>query len=153
MGKKKDSGAGDFAAAAPSSNTFDGERWEKSEDLGELVAFVGIGDKEVDTQHGPATAADVDYIVILTGDNADTVYEDQLVFGQVLAPSIYNAQAPNGVVLGRLSQGEASKGKNAPWVLEEPSKKDHKTWLAFAEKYATRRKSGKIVIATDDISF
>lgn len=158
-GKSKDKaskaakGGDDFGAAAPSTSTFDGERWDKEDDLGELIAFVNIDSAEVETQHGDATAAEVDYIVILTGDNEGKVYEDQLVFGAALAPSIYGADAPSGIVLGRLEQGEGSKGKNPPWLLTEPSKKDHKVQLEWFNENATRKRSGAIKIDVDELQF
>jgi len=151
--KKKNSGGGDFGATDPSDSTFDGERWDKEEDLGELVAFVNIDSADVDTEHGPATAAEVDYIVILTGDDKNKVYENQLVFGAMLAKAIYGADSINGIVLGRLAQGEAKKGRNAPWLLEPATKKDHTKQEAWFNKYASRKKSGAIRINLDKVPF
>jgi hypothetical protein len=50
------------------------------------------------------------------------------------------------VVVGRLGQGCAKPGRNAPWTLDDPTEADLAEAEAFLEKYATRLPSGTIVI-------
>lgn len=75
-----------------------------------------------------ATVADV---VVLDGPDAGVEYGDALVFPQVLQGQLRRKIGRQ--ILGRLGQGSAKPGQNAPWVLESPTDDDRKTavkWLA-----------------------
>ena len=94
--------------------------------LDHLVGYYDPQLVEVETKHGVRDAARCARIV-----DFDTGHEwtDALVFGSVFVRQL--TTGPAGARLGRVAQGEASGGKNAPWVLEDPTDAD----IARAEAY------------------
>lgn len=89
--------------------------------------------KEMKTTAGVTDAIRATVVTINEDDPAmSTVFDDALLFGKVL-----NGQTRpfigKGLVLGRLTKGEAQPGKNAPWVLADATddeKAKARTYLA-----------------------
>ncbi len=136
--------AGGVEVTKPSEATGDfGPRFDKNEHEGRLVAFVEPEAREVDSQYGTATAASCDFVVVLEGDDAPTVYEDQLIFGAVLAPTIYNG---GRVVVGRIGRAaDAKPGRSRAWILNDPTDEE----LASVQKWADDNltvKNGRLVV-------
>lgn len=85
--------------------------------LGHLLLVIVTGyEEKVSTSLGdkPAIRAD-----ILDLDDPDLSAEDALVFPRVLVSTLKSRMGQK--VLGRLTQGVAKPGQNAPWMLEDAS--------------------------------
>lgn len=122
-----------------------GEGFRSADHVGELVVFIGTNlEPEVKTAFGVTSAARVDVTVPLDGDEAGTVYRNSLLFGKVLVPSLTNADGD--IVVGRIAMGEAKPGQNAPYILEDPSKKEEKAVLQWLEENIEETDSGYRVI-------
>jgi len=147
----------DFTINPPSTKTATGDRFEKADHEDELLHFVAPELAEnVETQFGTTDAAEVAYIVVLSGETAGDVHRDALLFGQVLVPALTGGDSE--LVLGRLVKGEAKPGKNAPWLLEAPSAADEKlaaAWIkdSVATGVLKRKTSGSIIIDTQIVPF
>lgn len=72
-------------------------------------------------------------LYVLDGPHAGEDHDNTLVFGVALRGQL----APNvgRKVIGRLSQGQASPGKSAPWLLAQATDAD----MAAAREWASRR--------------
>lgn len=113
--------------AAPSSAT--GVKWEDFK--GALLVIEPHKLEEgVLTSLGAKDAVRAD-VHVLDGPNAGDTYADTLIFPRVL---IGQTRASIGKkVLGRLGQGNAKPGQNAPWMLSEATPQDQaaaQAWLA-----------------------
>lgn len=107
-------------------------RWRPAEHLGGLLIFfptelrrgVKIQDREAD-------AVACSKIV-----NLDTgaVMANPLVFGSALVPNV-SGGVPDGIVLGRLTQGVAKGGNNPPWILQPHDQDDLKRCLEWLEAH------------------
>jgi len=95
-----------------------GDRFTPSEHVGRLVLFAGI-EKDAWTDPAGATKsiARVTLVVVMDGPDGPAAFDDVLIFGAALAPSLYRAKVP--VVVGVIGQGEAKPGKSAPWILND----------------------------------
>lgn len=103
---------------APSNAT--GIQWNDLK--GSLLLFkVHAVESGIKTVHGDAQAVRAD-VIVLDGDQADTVYADTLVFPKVLISQV--KPRVGGMVLGRLGQGQAKPGQSKPWVLSEATEAD-----------------------------
>ncbi|GAA4908313.1 hypothetical protein GCM10023405_32390 [Streptomonospora salina] len=71
-------------------------------------------------------------IAELDGPDAETTHEDVMVFGRGLVGQL-RAALDGGVamVLGRMGQGQAKPGQNAPWRLLDPTEQDSATARAY----------------------
>ena len=99
-----------------------GDKLPLKELLGSLLLFtVHEHVRGIETTFGISDAVRCD-VAALDGDHKGEVYADSLVFPRVLQSQL----APNigGMVLGRLGQGTAKPGKNAAWILDDPSDDD-----------------------------
>jgi hypothetical protein len=117
----------DFSApAAPGS----GDKLPLADLLGSLLLFtvdkVNVG---IVTEFGETDAVGC-AVAALDGPNKGTVYADTLIFPRVLQSQLRHAVG-GGKVLGRLAQGLKKPGKNAPWILEDPTEDD----IAIGKKY------------------
>lgn len=75
-------------------------------------------------------------VVVLDGDNPGHSIPDMLVFQTALKRDLTRVlQGPGKMMLGRLGQGEAKKGKSAPWIFI-PGTEEDKT---LARQYLTAR--------------
>jgi hypothetical protein len=110
-----------------------------------LLAFVGVTlEEDTDTAFGSTNAARVETVVCL---DHPLVLHDQLIFGAALVPRLTEVEdGDSEIVLGRLVKGNAMPGRNAPWLLEDPTDTDEKRCEEFFEQYANRLKSGRIVV-------
>ena len=114
----------------------------KEEHVDHLLAFVGVThEAEMQTRFGVQEAARVETFICL---DCMTLANDVLVFGTALVPRLIGTELD--VVLGRLEQGEASAGKSAPWLLEDPTDLDEKRAAEFFDTYGTTLRSGRIVV-------
>lgn len=96
--------------AAPNAE----DKWSAAEHNGNLLAFFPIEVRRgIKTSNGDTDAVRCARVV-----NLDTgrILHDTLIFGTALVPNIGPA-APDGVVLGRLGQGQGKNGNNPPWIL------------------------------------
>jgi hypothetical protein len=121
-----------------------GGGFDKAAHEGELLAFVSPTDELTNTAYGESTAARCAYVVNL--DKLE-VFEDVLLFGAALAPRLY--ESTETIVAGRLVKGEAQPGRNAPWLLEDPTDEELGVAEAFFESFATQLPSGRLVLDTD----
>lgn len=120
-----------FEISKPSSQQ--GSGFRPSDFVGALVVFIGCHlEPEVNTAYGKTSAARVDIAVPLDGEDAGEVFKDSLIFGKVLVPSLTNADGD--IVVGRIAKGDAKPGQNAPYILEDPSKKEEKAVLEWLEE-------------------
>lgn len=72
-------------------------------------------------------------ITIVDGDDGPEEYNDTLIFPKVLISQTRSMIGKK--VLGRLGQGQAKQGQNAPWRLDDPTDAD----TSVATKYVQQR--------------
>lgn len=90
------------------------DKWTAAEHNGNLLLFFPTEVRRgIKTSNGDADAVSCSRVV-----NLDTgrVLHNTLIFGTALVPNI-GGGAPDGVVLGRLGQGEGKPGQSKPWIL------------------------------------
>ena len=121
-----------------------GDRWAKDDHLDHLMMFVGeLERREIETVHGDATAAHVDYIVCV---DCPQVWTDQLVFGRRPRPSAdRRSRRPRSSSAGS-ARGWPSRARSPPWTLDDPTDDDLAKAETFLERYATHLPSGTLVI-------
>jgi hypothetical protein len=83
------------------------------------------------TDNGTTDATRANIWVVRSKDGTKyDEYLDTLVFPRVIQGQL-RAARNKSVVFGRLTQGEAKPGKNAPWVLADPTPADTAAASAF----------------------
>ena len=87
----------------------------------------------VKTSYGEADAVRAD-VIVLDGDEADTVYADTLIFPKLLQSAVRPFIADNGMVLGRLGQGVKKQGQSPPWTLSAATEDDKVIGRAHLDK-------------------
>jgi len=106
------------------------DKWTAAEHHGNLLLFFPTEIRRgIKTSNGDADAVACSRVV-----NLDTgrVLHNTLIFGTALVPNI-GGGAPDGVVLGRLGQGEGKPGQSKPWILQphdENELRRAQEWLA-----------------------
>jgi hypothetical protein len=106
------------------------DKWTAAEHHGNLLLFFPTEIRRgIKTSNGEADAVSCSRLV-----NLDTgrILHNTLIFGTALVPNI-GGGAPDGVVLGRLSQGEGKPGQSKPWILlphDEQELHRAQDWLA-----------------------
>jgi hypothetical protein len=106
------------------------DKWTAAEHNGNLLLFFPTEVRRgIKTSNGDADAVSCARVV-----NLDTgrVLHNTLIFGTALVPNI-GGGAPDGVVLGRLGQGEGKPGQSKPWILlphDEVELHRAQDWLA-----------------------
>lgn len=106
------------------------DKWTAAEHHGNLLLFFPTEVRRgIKTTNGDADAVACSRVV-----NLDTgrVLHNTLIFGTALVPNI-GPGAPDGVVAGRLSQGEGKPGQSKPWILlphDENELRQVQAWLA-----------------------
>jgi hypothetical protein len=118
-------------------------RWTKADHLGHLHLFVKPHVEEMQTQFGDQDAAVCEAILCVT---CELGWEDQVVFGSYLVPRICSG---DDLVPGVLVQGRAQAGKNAPWLLDDPTAEDRTAAQNLADRVITGLGSGKLVVDLD----
>lgn len=100
--------------------------------LGKLLVIEPLDvEKDIKTVHGTSDAVRAN-VYALTGPDTSDDYEDTLVFPRVLQGQL--RRKVGNLVVGRLTQGEAKRGQDAPWVLAEANEKD----LAKAQNFVAK---------------
>jgi hypothetical protein len=106
------------------------DKWTAAEHNGNLLLFFPTEIRRgIKTSNGDADAVSCSRVV-----NLDTgrVLHNTLIFGAALVPNV-GGGAPDGVVLGRLSQGEGKAGQSKPWILLPHDERElhiAQNWLA-----------------------
>lgn len=102
-----------------------GGRFSAADHKGKLLLVTPTGYKEgIETTFGTKDAVEATVVVIDETDvNASEVIEGALLFGGVLIGQT-KSKVNNGIVLGRLGQGEAKKGQQPPWRLDDYTEAD-----------------------------
>ena len=77
-------------------------------------------------------------VTVITGPDSADVYEDCLIFPRVLQGQVRSRIGQK--VLGRLGQGVAKPGQNAPWMLQEATDDD----IAKGTAYLNSRQATQI---------
>lgn len=117
----------------PFSTPSSSEKVIVAENLGKLML---ITPKEVlasvPTIHGDKEALVADVTILdTTGKGKHTVHADVRIFQGVLIGKLKTSIGKPMPVLGTLAQGEAKKGKNAPWVINAPTESEVKLAVAY----------------------
>jgi hypothetical protein len=103
-----------------------GDKFTAAEHNGCLLLFFPTEFRtQIPTSNGTTDAVATKIVNLNTGQ----VLHDALVFGSALIPQLKGA-VPDGMVLGRLGQGQNTKG-NPPWILAPHSEQD----VAVAEQW------------------
>lgn len=103
-----------------------GDKFVAAEHNGALLLFFpSVFRTGIPTTNGTTDCVDTKIVNLNTGQ----VLEDARVFGSALIPQLKGA-VPDGMVLGRLGQGQNTKG-NPPWILQPHTEQD----VAVAEQY------------------
>jgi hypothetical protein len=119
------------------------DKWTAAEHHGNLLLFFPTEVRRgIKTSNGDADAVACARVV-----NLDTgrVLHNTLIFGTALVPNIGPA-APDGVVAGRLSQGEGKPGQSKPWILlphDEQELRRVQEWLALDAQGAVTQPQGQ----------
>jgi hypothetical protein len=116
-------------------------RFTKDDHLEHLLCFVDREAADVATAHGDTTACRCGYVVCIDDETVDA---DVLIFGTALAPNLI--EATDEVVVARLAKGNATPGRNPPWILEDASPADMKAAEKYFAEHASRMPSGRIVV-------
>jgi hypothetical protein len=98
-------------------------------------------EKDIKTVHGVSDAVRANVYVVKSADGSEfEAMEDILIFPRVLQGQ--TRRKIGSIVAGRLTQGEAKRGQDPPWVLGEPSEKDLKAASALVAVLNTSGASG-----------
>jgi hypothetical protein len=120
----------------------------KDEHLNHLLAFVEPR-SETTTKFdgtGTQTAAVCSYVVCVP---CRRVFTEQTIYGEALAPRLVDTESE--VVVGTLAQAQSRMpGRNPAWILDDPTDTDIGAVQGFLTEYASRLKSGKIVVEQPD---
>ena len=104
-----------------------GDKFEAARHNGHLMLFFPTRFEEnIPTRNGAADAVTAKIVDLDTGE----VLDDAKVWGKAMVPQLKGA-VPDGMVLGRLAQGEGKAGNNPPWILHPHTEQD----VARAEAY------------------
>jgi len=119
--------AKNIVSAVPGGAGITWEDWK-----GKLIVIEPLElEHDVKTIHG-VTDAVRGNVYVLTGPGKSEDFEDTLIFPKILQSQ--TRRQIGKLVVGRLTQGEAQKGKNAPWQLAEATPADLQKastfWLA-----------------------
>lgn len=106
---------------------------------GRLLAIFPTGEKEViNTRYGLADSVRGDLYDI---DAGRVVTLDAPLFGRALVRQISGIERGKAVV-GRLTQGQAQGGQNAPWLLSDPTPEDYAKVRAYFAAHPARSMKG-----------
>lgn len=104
-------------------------------------------EKNVKTIHGETDAVRAN-VFVLTGKGKHEEFEDTLIFPRVLQSQ--TRRQIGDIVVGRLEQGEAKRGQNAPWVFAEATPGDLKKAGEFWASHSLSSASGDDYDEDDD---
>jgi len=104
-----------------------GDKFEAAKHNGHLLLFFPSAFRaDVPTQNGTADCVDTKIVDLDTGETLN----DAKVWGKAMVPQL-KGEVPDGMVLGRLGQGQGKAGNNPPWILHPHTEQD----VAVAERY------------------
>lgn len=104
-----------------------GDKFEAAKHNGHLLLFFPTAFRaDVPTQNGTADCVDTKIVDLDTGETLS----DAKVWGKAMVPQL-KGEVPDGMVLGRLGQGQGKAGNNPPWILHPHTEQD----VAIAERY------------------
>lgn len=122
-----------------------GDQWKAADHIGILCAFVDGSREKVDTRFGnDQDATKCRYIIALDGDDAGTVYENAILFGNISKDAYSDRGAP--IVLGRVTVGQAKKGQNPPFILEAATDEDKQIAAAWFTANTTINDAGRLIV-------
>jgi len=90
--------------------------------------------KDINTVHGLTDAVRAD-VTVIDGPLGGKKYADTLVFPKALKAQLTSRVGQK--VLGRLGQGQAKPGQNAPWMLNPGSPEDEQKAVTFLSSQLT----------------
>lgn len=106
-----------------------GDKFEAANHNGHLLLFFPSAFRaQVQTSNGSADCVDTRIVDLDTGQ----VLDDAKVWGKAMVPQLKGA-VPDGMVLGRLAQGQGKAGNNPPWILQPHTEQDvyqAEQWIA-----------------------
>lgn len=106
-----------------------GDKFEAARHNGHLMLFFPSQfDQNIPTVNGSADAVTSRIVDLDTGE----VLDDAKVWGKAMVPQLKGG-IPDGMVLGRLGQGQSKGGNNPPWILHPHTEQDvarAEQWLA-----------------------
>lgn len=106
-----------------------GDKFEAAAHNGHLMLFFPSQfDQNIPTVNGTADAVTTRIVDLDTNQ----VLDDAKVWGKAMVPQLKGA-IPDGMVLGRLGQGQGKGGNNPPWILHPHTEQDvarAEQWLA-----------------------
>jgi hypothetical protein len=104
-----------------------GDKFTAAEHNGALLLFFPSSFRsDIPTQHGTADAVEARVVNLDTGQ----VMENTMIFGRALVGQLKGAAGTGDEVLGRLGQGQNTKG-NPPWMLFSYSEQDYAKYEAW----------------------
>lgn len=104
-----------------------GDKFEAERHVGHLLLIFPTAFRaDVPTRNGTADAVDAKIVDLDTGETLN----DAKVWGKAMVPQL-KGEVPDGMVLGRLGQGQGKAGNNPPWILHPHTEQD----VAIAERY------------------
>lgn len=121
-----------------------GDQWKASEHVGRLVAFVEPERKEMETKFGSQEATVCRFIVVLDGDDAGSVFDDPIVFGNISRDAFSNGDEK--VVLGVVGVGDPKPGQSPPFILSAATDEQKSTAAAWFTQHASLNAAGRIQI-------
>jgi hypothetical protein len=120
----------DIVSATPGGDLIQWDDWKKKLFVVEPLEL----EKDVKTQHGVTDAIRAN-VFVLTGPESHEEFLDTLIFPRVLVSQL--KKGVGSYVIGRLTQGEAQRGKNPPWLLADATEDDMAKARNFLAREAT----------------
>lgn len=120
-----------------------GDQFKTADYVGELAAFVEGRRETANTKFGETEVTKCRYVVLLTGGEAGTVFDDPIIFGNISKDVLSHETK---IVLGRIAQGEAKPGKNPPFILNPASDDDKKLAGEWFDANAVVNAVGNVLI-------
>jgi hypothetical protein len=120
------------------------KRFMKEDHLGHTILFVSPKQEELQTAFGESEAAVCSAVICATCRQG---WDDVPVFGSALAPRLF--MSLESVIVGVLVQGTAKPGRNAPWLLDDPSEEDLALARQIVDEVAVVSKGGKVLVDFD----
>jgi hypothetical protein len=115
-----------------------GDELKYAEHQGSLLLVVPTEHvQSIQTVHGMTDAVRAN-VIVLDGPQAGRELQDTLIFPRVLKSSLKGKIGQ--IVVGRLGQGQAKVGQNAPWIFITPSDAE----LAHAQQYVAQRAASQV---------
>ena len=106
-----------------------GDKFEAASHNGHLLLFFPASlEQNIPTVNGTSDAVTTRIVDLDTGQ----VLDDAKVWGKAMIPQLKGA-IPDGMVLGRLAQGQGKGGNNPPWIIQPHTEQDvprAEQWLA-----------------------